>query len=150
MIRLTEEQWGLVQSLELNLFYDDGERYSITGRVPALHNGARAELLLTFDNEHPGGYVAGIQAVYLDGETDTVAKSQQSLQPGDVVEFLCDYYGYDGTYLDSYLDSYLLGNPVTVGEDGLTVTDVPIEGETRATYRFTDLYGQHYWTAVIP
>ena len=193
VIRLTEEQWGLVQSLELNLFYDDGEgyidlgldnvfqfdgeggllgvkddawlaidgqpvayyhtatvddgeRYSITGRVPVLHNGARAELLLTFDNEHPGGYVAGIQAVYPDGETDTVAKSQQSLQPGDVLEFLCDYYGYDGTYQDSYL----LGDPVTVGEDGLTVTDVPIEGETRATYRFTDLYGQHYWTAAIP
>ena len=193
VIRLTEEQWGLVQSLELNLFYDDGdgyidlgldnvfqfdgdggllgvkdnawlaidgqpvayyhtatvddgERYSITGRVPVLHNGVRAELILTFDNEHPGGYVAGIQAVYPGGETDTVAKSQQSLQPGDVVEFLCDYYGYDGTYQDSYL----LGDPVTVGEDGLTVTDVPIEGETRATYRFTDLYGQHYWTAVIP
>ncbi len=193
VIRLTEEQWGLVQNLELNLFYDDGEgyidlgldnvfqfddeggllgvkdnawlaidgqpvayyhtatvddgeRYSITGRVPVLHNGARAELLLTFDNEHPGGYVAGIQAVYPGGETETVAKSQRSLQPGDVVEFLCDYYGYDGTYQDSYL----LGDPVSVGEDGLTVTDVPIEGETRATYRFTDLYGQHYWTAVIP
>ena len=193
VIRLTEEQWGLVQSLELNLFYDDGEgyidlgldnvfqfddeggllgvkdnawlaidgqpvayyhtatvddgeRYSITGRVPVLHNGVRAELSLTFDDERPGGYVAGIQAVYPGGETDTVAKSQQSLQPGDVVEFLCDYYGYDGTYQDSYL----LGDPVTVGEDGLTVTDVPIEGETRATYRFTDLYGQHYWTAVIP
>ena len=40
-----------------------------------LHNGARAELILTFDNEHPGGYVAGVQSVYLDGETDTVAKS---------------------------------------------------------------------------
>lgn len=193
VIRLTEEQWGLVQELELNLFYDDGEgyidlgldnvfqfddeggllgvkdnawlaidgqpvayyhtatvddgeNYTITGRVPVLHNGARAELLLTFDNEHPGGYVAGIQSVYPDGETETVAKSQQSLQPGDVLEFLCDYYGYDGTYQDSYL----LGDPVTVGEGGLTVTDVPIEGETRATYRFTDLYGQHYWTAVIP
>lgn len=75
-----------------------------------------------------------------------MVKSQQSLRPGDVVEFLCDYYGYGGTYQDSYL----LGDPVTVGEDGLTVTDVSIEGETRATYRFTDLYGQHYWTAVIP
>ena len=122
VIRLNEEQWGLVQELELNLFYDDGagwidlgldnvfqfdgeggllgvndgawlavngqpvayyhnatvddgESYTITGRVPVLHNGARAELILTFDNEHPGGYVAGVQSVYLDGETDTVAKS---------------------------------------------------------------------------
>ena len=27
VLRLSEEQWGLVQSLELNLFYDDGEGY---------------------------------------------------------------------------------------------------------------------------
>ena len=95
-ITLSEEQWGLVQTLDLNLFYDDGagyidmgldnvydfddtgallgvndgtwlaidgqpvayyhtstvddgENYTITGRVPVLHNGQRAELLLAFD-----------------------------------------------------------------------------------------------------
>ena len=195
VIRLAEEQWGLVQSLELNLFYDDGEgyidlgldnvfefdeqggllgkpelakswlavggqvvayyhtstvddgeRYAITGRVPVLHNGARAELILAFDNDNPHGYVAGVQTVYHDGETDTVAKSQEGLQPGDTLEFLCDYYSYDG----DYQDSYLLGDPITVGEDGLTVGDVPLEGSARATYRFTDLYGGSHWTAVIP
>ena len=123
VLRLSEEQWGLVQSLELNLFYDDGEgyidlgldnvyefdedggllgdsggawlaidgqpvayyhtatvdggtEYAITGRVPVLHNGVRAELILVFDNERPQGYVAGVQRVYLGGETETVAKSQ--------------------------------------------------------------------------
>ncbi len=192
VIRLTEEQWGLVQELELNLFYDDGEgyidlgldnvfqfdeeggllgvndgawlavngqpvayyhtatvddgeSYTITGRVPVLHNGARAELILAFDNEHPGGYVAGVRAVYPEGETDTVAKSQPELLPGDTLEFLCDYYSYAG----EYQDSYLLGDPVTVGEDGLMVSDVPLDGTTRATYRFTDLFGQHYWTAAV-
>ena len=193
VLRLSEEQWGLVHDLELNLFYDDGEgyidlgldnvfqfdgaggllgvcdnswpaingqpvayyhtatvddgtSYTITGRVPVLHNGVRSELLLTFDSDRPYGYVAGVRAVYHDGETDTVAKSQTELQSGDVLEFLCDYYSYDG----DYLDSYLLGDPVTVGDGGLTVSDVPLEGVTRATYRFTDLYGQSYWTAVIP
>ena len=129
-----------------NATVDDGESYTITGRVPVLHNGARAELILTFDNEHPGGYVAGVQSVYLDGETDTVAKSQPELFPGDTLEFLCDYYSYEG----EYQDSYLLGNPVTVGEDGLAVSDVPLVGTTRAAYRFTDLFGQHYWTAAVP
>ena len=193
VIRLTEEQWGLVQNLELNLFYDDGEGYidlgldnvfqfdgsggllgvndntwlaidgqpvayyhtatvddgtdyAITGRVPALHNGVRSELLLTFDRDHPQGYAAGVRTVYLGGETDTVAKSQAQLQPGDTLEFLCDYYSYGG----EYQDSYLLGEPVTVGENGLTVSDVPLEGVTRATYRFTDLYNQHHWTTPIP
>jgi hypothetical protein len=59
---------------------------------------------------------------------------------------LCDYYSYEG----EYQDSYLLGDPVTVGEDGLMVSDVPLVGTTRAAYRFTDLFGQHYWTAAVP
>ncbi|MDE7171728.1 MAG: peptidase C11 [Oscillospiraceae bacterium] len=195
VIRLSEEQWGLVHSLELNLFYDDGEgyidlgldnvfdfdeeggllgkaelakswlaidgqpvayyhtatvddgtNYTITGRVPVLHNGVRSELILVFDNDQPHGYVAGVRTVYHDGETDTVAKNQAELQPGDTLEFLCDYYSYDG----DYQDSYLLGDPITVSEQGLTVSDVPLEGSTRATYRFTDLYGRSCWTAVIP
>ena len=176
VLRLNEQQWGLVQDLELNLFYDDGEgyidlgldntfdfdgeggllgvnegtwlavegqpvayyhtatvddgtSYAITGRVPVLHNGSRAELILTFDTERPQGYVAGVQTVYLNGETDTVAKSQSELQPGDTLEFLCDYYSYDG----DYQDSYLLGDPLIVTEEELTVGDVPLDGVTRAS-----------------
>ena len=193
VLRLSEEQWGLVQSLELNLFYDDGEgyidlgldnvfsfdenggllgesdgswlavngqpaayyhtatvddgtSYTITGRVPVLHNGSRAELILVFDSDRPLGFVAGIQSVYHDGETETAAKNQTALQPGDSLEFLCDYYSYAG----SYQDSYLLGEPVTVTEDGLTISNVPLDGSIRATYRFTDLYSQYHWTPVVP
>ena len=192
VLRLSEEQWGLVQTLELNLFYDDGEgyidlgldtvyefdddgallgdsgsswlaiegqpvayyhtvtvddgtNYTITGRVPVLHNGIRAELILVFDNDHPHGFVAGVQAMYLEGETDTIAKNMTGLQNGDTLEFLCDYYSYSG----EYQDSYLLGEPLTVTQE-LTISDVPLEGATRATYRFTDLYHQHYWTPVVP
>ena len=192
VLRLNEQQWGLVQDLELNLFYDvgegyidlgldntfdfdgeggllgvnegmwlavegqpvayyhtatvyDGTSYAITGRVPVLHNGSRAELILTFDTERPQGYVAGVQTVYLNGETDTVAKSQSGLQPGDTLEFLCDYYSYDG----DYQDSYLLGAPLTVTEEELTVGDVPLDGVTRASYRFTDIFGKHHWTPTL-
>ena len=193
VLRLNEEQWGLVQNLELNLFYDDGEgyidlgldnaytfdgaggllgtggdtwlaiegqpvayyhtatvddgtSYTITGRVPVLHNGVRAELILVFDNERPHGFVAGVQPVYLEGETETIAKSLAGLTPGDTLEFLCDYYSYDG----EYQDSYLLGEPLTVAEAELAISDAPLEGSIRAAYRFTDLYDQHYWTPAVP
>ena len=193
VLRLSGEQWSLVQDIELNLFYDDGEGFidlgldnvyqfdedggllgindntwlavngqpvayyhmmtvddgdscSITGRVPVLHNGGRAELILVFDSERPHGYVAGVQTVYHEGETGTVAKSLPEVRPGDSLEFLCDYYSYGG----EYQDSYLLGEPLTVPEEGLTVSDVPLEGSTRATYRLTDLYHQQYWTQVVP
>ncbi len=193
ILPLSEDQWKLVHSLDLNLFYDDGEgyidlgldnvfdfdekgnllgdvektwlavngqpvayyhestvddgeHYTITGYVPVLHNGHRAELLLAFDDETPYGYVTGVRAVYGEGETETVAKSDSALQEGDTLEFLCDYYSYDGTYQDSYL----LGDPLTVSGEDLTISDVPLEGEVRATYRFTDLYQQSWWTPPLP
>ena len=49
--------------------------------------------------------MAGVQTVYLNGETDTVAKSQSELQPGDTLEFLCDYYSYDGRHVPSFTPS---------------------------------------------
>ena len=111
-----------------------------------LYNGVRGELLLVFDNANPRGTVVGLQTVYAAGETDTVAKNQISLQPGDTLVFLCDYYSYTG----EYQDSFLLGEPVTVPAEGLAISDVLLEGSVRATYRFTDLYNQHYWSPVIP
>ena len=193
VLTLSEDQWSLVQSLDLNLFYDDGggyidlgldnvfdfnddggligswdgswlaingqpvayyhastvddgEHYAITGYVPVLHNGRSSELLLTFDDANPNGYVAGVRAVYAQGETDTVAKGDIAIQEGDALEFLCDYYSYDG----GYQDSYLLGEPLTVTAEGLTITDVPLEGTVKASYRFTDLYNNQFWTAPIP
>ncbi len=121
---------------------DEGEHYTITGYVPVLHNGHRAELLLVFDDENPYGYVSGVRTVYGQEITETVAKSDSILQEGDTLEFLCDYYGYDG----AYQDSYLLGDLLRVPQEGLTISDVPLEGEVRATYRFTDLYQQSWWT----
>lgn len=122
---------------------DDGETYAITGRVPVLVNGERAELILVFDNETPGGYVAGVQTVYPGGETDTAAKCATALVPGDVVQPVCDYYTYEGVYADSYP----LGDAMTVPESGvLQVSDVPLAGTFSASYRFTDMYQQAYWT----
>ena len=190
VLALEEDQWRLVQDLELNVFYDDGEgfidlgldnvfdfdeegrllgrydgtwlaidgqpvayyhtgtvddgqSYTITGRVPVLHNGERAELLLVFDDAHPEGFVAGIRTVYAESETETVAKSITGLEKGDQIEFLCDYYRYDGTYQDSFY----LGDPLTVGDGELVISNVPLEGgPVEATYRFTDIYNQQYWT----
>lgn len=189
---MSEQQWSLVQTLELNVFVDDGEgyidlgldnvyefteegglsgdydgtwlaindqpvafyhintdddgvNYTISGYVPVLYNGERAELILVFDNENPYGYIAGVRYVYKNGETETVAKSLTQLENGDVLDFLCDYYSYD----NQYLDSYLLGERLTVNGD-LTISNVYIDADAAlAVYRFTDIYNQHYWTSVM-
>ena len=191
-LKLSEEQWNLVHSLELNMFYDDGEgfidlgldnvfefdengcligetdrtwlaingqpvayyyldtvidgdNYTITGHVPALLNGERVNLILVFDNEHPYGYIAGARTDYVEGETETIAKGMSQLQVGDTLDFLCDYYSYHG----EYIDSYYLGEQMTVTQD-MTISNVDVgEGAVRVTYRFTDIYNQQYWTPAI-
>ncbi len=192
VLKLSEEEWSLVQDLELNVFFDDGEgyidlgldnvfefdddndlignydgtwlaingqpvayyyettvddgeNYTITGHVPAMLNGERVNLMLIFDNEHPNGYVAGAVRVYDNDTTETIAKNMEELQAGDTLDFLCDYYSYNGTYQDSYY----LGEQMTVDEQ-MTISNVKINGECSATYRITDIYQQHYWTEVIP
>ncbi len=100
-----------------------------------------------FDNEHPNGYIAGARSEYLNGETETVAKGVTELTEGDEIVFLCDYYDYDGTYQDSYR---LVDEPWLYHADA-QISNVYIdESKANATYRFTDIYGQNYWTPVIP
>ena len=189
VLSLSEEQWGLVHTLELNMFYDDGEgfidlgldtvfefdengaligdtdrtwlaingqpvayyyldtvddgtNYTITGYVPALLNGARVELMLVFDNANPYGYIAGARPVYAEGETETVAKGMTEINAGDTLDFICDYYSYEG----EYQDSYFLGDQMTVTEN-MEISNVDVgEGKVKVTYRFTDIYNQQYWT----
>ena len=153
---------------------DDGENYSITGRVPVLLNGQRAELILVFDNAHEDGYVAGYRFIYANGETETVAKAAaavgetektslivdgveesvdvgfEGISEGDVIEFICDYYDYNTTYQDSYV----IGESLTVGKDGLSVSTMLLsdrdQQRAQPVYRFTDIYNQQYWTPIIP
>ena len=122
-----------------------GTSYSITGRIPVLYNGERAELVVVFSDEDPYGYIAGVRRVYQDGETETVAKTMDTVMPGDVIDFVCDYYSYDG----EYLDSYMFGEQLVV-EDTLYISDVYIDADAaNLTYQFTDIYNREYWTAPL-
>ncbi len=189
VLKLSEEQWSLVHSLELNMFYDDGEgfidlgldnvfefdeegsligdtdrtwlaingqpvayyymdtvddgeNYTITGRVPAMLNGERVNLILVFDDANPYGYIAGARTEYAEGETETIAKGMTEINVGDKLDFICDYYSYSG----EYKDSYYLGEQMTVTEN-MAISNVDVgEGDVRVTYRFTDIYNQSYWT----
>ena len=188
VISLPEEQWALIESLDVNMFYDDGEGYVdmgldnlfefdddgnligetdgtwlavngqpvayyheytgggiTTGYIPAFLNGERVELLVTFDQANPYGAIVGARRVYTEGETETVAKNTEPLQAGDQIDFICDYYTYDG----EYQDTYYLGETMTV-TDRMEISNVAVgDGGVRLTYRFTDLYQQHYWTAPL-
>ena len=189
---IEESQWDLVQSLDLSMYYDDGEGYvelgcdnvfefnkdgqvvaptdrtwvsiddqivayyrigmsgteedyTITGRVPAELNGDRVNLILVFDTEHPNGYVAGAAYDYEKEETETIPKNLTTLNVGDRINFLCDFYSYDG----KYQDSYHLGKTMTVTKEmeDMVISNQSVgDGGVLVSYKFTDLYSQDYWT----
>lgn len=120
---------------------------TITSYVPAYLNGERVRLLVVFDNEHPDGYLVGANTDYNNGETEAIAKNVTELNAGDKIDFICDYYSYDGTYLDSYY----LGDTITVSDDmEIGYLELPSDAVVKATYKFTDIYQQVYWTPEIP
>ncbi|MBR5768398.1 MAG: peptidase C11, partial [Clostridia bacterium] len=124
----------------------DGNYYSITGRVPILLNGERSNLIIVFDSSNPYGYIAGVRSDYINGETETVAKELTELTVGDRIDFVCDYYDYQG----NYQNSYLIGEQITyTGEH--VISNVEIDAsKTSAMYVFRDFYGTEYWTPEIP
>jgi len=124
-----------------------GDSYTITGRVPVLLNGDRAELIIVFDSANPYGYIAGARSDYRDGETETIAKGMTEINVGDVIDFVADYYTYEG----DYEDSYMIGEQLIVDGE-LTVSNVYLKEDDAvcATYLFTDIYCQTYWTPAIP
>ena len=125
--------------------YLDNDGWIITGRVPALLNGQRVDLLIVFDNENENGYVAGARAVY-DDEIEAVAKAIDEIQDGDTIEILADLYDYQ----QNFNDSYRFGNPITVsGELQVSNVYLPDKNKALVTYRFTDIYNQTYWTPVV-
>ncbi len=123
----------------------DGDSYTITGRVPARLNGELVYVIVVFDNEteeNENGYVAGARYIYEDFETDTLGRGLIEIKNGDKLEFICDYYRYDGTYEGSYV----LGEAMTVSGP-IVISNVSVgDSDCIVTYCLTDIYGNEFWT----
>jgi hypothetical protein len=193
-IPISDDQWQLVNTVDLAMYYDDGsgyvdlgldnifnidgkgnlismvdgtwlsiedqpvayyhtdtidngdDDYVITGYVPAYLNGEPVKLELVFDDENPYGYIAGARIDY-KGATDTEARGLIELQAGDKIDFVCDYYTYNGVYEDTY---YLGETLVVKDPDNIRISNTYLGGDYLALYRITDIYNGEYWTETVP
>lgn len=124
----------------------DGDRYTINGRIPALLNGQPVDIIVSFSDENPDGMVLGARVRYDKKQnTETVARGLLKIVKGDKIDYLCDYYTYDG----KYNDTYYLGDPYTAtGKwkvENLSIGD----SKYQMTYRITDIYNNRYWTPSV-
>ena len=130
-----------------------------SGRVPALLDGDRVDLIIAINADTGDAFIAGIRFTYVNEETETVAKSFTVNDVFDYMEeygdnrtelplvFLADLYDND----QNFIDSYEFGNATVLTRNGASVANVklPDASKMMVTYRFTDIYNQHYWTPVI-
>ena len=128
----------------------DGSWYSY-GYVPAELTTADGvtkdvELMVYWDSERPNGYVKGYRIAADEDSTLTVAnKNLAQLQDGDVLDFWCEYYTYDGEYEDWYYfgDSLVVDGELIVSYEELV--DDPMD----VCFYLKDIYNNSYWTETI-
>ncbi len=122
--------------------YVSDNEYRYGYYTPILLNDMRADILFEFSNEYPEGEILGIRPVYDDGIT---AKGFVELEEGDKIDFLCDYYDYDG----NYQNTYKLSEEVTFTGD-LEIQTLQLENvKAIYGYRLTDVYDANMWTPML-
>ncbi len=128
---------------EEEVYISENDWYTY-GMVPAFLNDEYIEIMLYWDDEKPTGYVAGYRKHSETGEP--VGKGLFDLQPGDVVEWVIDYYDYEG----NYNDYYVFNDPYTVPSTEPTVSYEHV-GDMDAMIYFvlTDIYNNTYETEAV-
>ena len=188
VMTLTDAEWALIQTVELNVFVKDGNGYidlgydntfelngndlSVTyngtwltidgniiayylesdtegkdgkwttvGRVPCKLNGELVNLQIVFV-EGKAPIITGAYPMYED--LDVEAKGLIQVKAGDTIQPLCDYYNLDG----SYSATYTLGSSFKISASPVIENLKLTNSELKATYRLTDIYGNHFWLPV--
>ena len=123
-------------------FVTYGDYYCYTGYVPIEYQGRYAHLIISWDSEHEGGFVRGVRFLSNRG---SASRRLVRLRDGDTFRLLCNYYDYDGQFVDTY---YFGGRVRVNGEITVRYEEVGYD-ETAFCYMITDIYGNQYWTEFV-
>ncbi len=116
------------------------------GKVPAVINDERMNIILYFDKEHPDGEVLGYEPDYEEINQDLYERGLREFKKGDKIDFVAPYYSKDGD-LD---DEFYINDTLVVGDKPLTVSYESLgEGECLIYYKLTDIFGNVYYTKPV-
>ena len=133
---------GQIVKYELVEHTDNYEK----GKVPALLNGNRVNIIIYWDKDHPDGEVIGAEHADYYGDTTMYGRGLIDIKKGDEIDFIVDYYKYNG----DYDDEYIYGDTLKVGKKGLKVSYEWIgDGECTIYYMLTDIYNNIYYTEPV-
>lgn len=125
--------------------YESTDKYS-KGKIRILLNDTEANLIILWNEKNPQGIVLGAELENQYGNTTINSKGLRKIEIGDKIEFICDYYTYDG----EYENSYILGDEIQVDDKGIEVNYTEIEdGPLYVYYKITDIYNNEYYTEAV-
>lgn len=110
----------------------------ITGYIPAYLNDQRVNLIVNFVDDKDG-VILGAKSIYEDSNIQ--AKGLIPINDGDEIKFVCNYYGYDG----KFIDEYQINDVYKVNGD-MKVYNIYLDNNYIYTYCFKDIYGNKMWT----
>ena len=104
------------------------------------------EIVLCWDSEHEDGYVKGYRDDNSDDEGPALSeRNLRNFVKGDKIQFLCDFYDYDG----NYESSYYYGDPITVNSRlEVSMSDIG-ECDVDVYLHMTDIYDNEFWTETV-
>ena len=136
---------GIIPAMLDKVSKVNGQLASLDGTAESNTDEAFSQyvyLEVVFDAANPYGVITGARPMF-DDEAGSVAKGNIAVEKGDRIQFLCDYYNYDG----SFESTYKLGDPLTVGNNGLKLESLKLDVPSYSvTYRLTDIYNNYFWT----
>jgi len=137
IVSFDDNSWVALNGHIVSFFAEQsGDENTWTGYVPAYINGEEAHIILVWTNDSAS--VAGYEPVY---DTNLASRGLLPLQDSDVIEFLGDFYTYDG----DFDDSYIIGTITVDGELNVSYEDVG-DGDCLVYYSLHDIYENVYWT----
>ena len=142
----TDGEWLAIDGL--NVHYEVIERTDNyeKGKVPAVINGERVNIILYFDKTNPDGEVLGYEPDYEGLNQTLYERGLRRINKGDKIDFVAPYYNYDGTFDDEYY----INDTLVVGDKPLVVSYEYLgEGECRLYYKLYDIYNNVYYTEPV-
>ena len=121
------------------------EKYK-KGRVPAYLNDEKVNLIIIWDEKNIDGKVIGAEQINEYESTTISSKGLRKIKKGDKLEFIFDYYTYDGYHEDSYI----IGNEIIIENENLKVNYKDIgDNKYYVYYKITDIYNNEHYTEPV-
>lgn len=138
--------WISINGQTVPFYVTETDDNMTKGKIPAYLNDEEVNLIVVWNEKNPDGKVLGAEPVNEYGNTTLDYKGLKEIKKGDKIQFLFDYYKYDG----SYDDSYIVGDTLNVDDPNLKVSYEDVgEGKYNVYYKITDIYGNTYYTEPV-